>query len=32
VTGNRQSIDIARRVADRAIDVHVLRDEQSIVE
>ena len=32
VTGNRESIDIARRVADRAIDVHVLRDEQSIVE
>lgn len=32
VTGNRQTIDIARRVADRAITVHVPRDAQTLVE
>jgi hypothetical protein len=32
VTGNRQTIDIARRVADRAIDVHVSQAGQALRE
>lgn len=32
VTGNRQTIDIARRVADRVIDANISRDAQTLVE